>query len=138
MNFRILYFFQSKLTSFMKHYCILKASKFSYYRLLFSSSTAQHSTCVSKQLSTNLHTTIPNFELLRIDISTTITVILYISNVLIFSSTKNTAIFFSFNILTYFNVSTVFLANLDIDFVIIISNFPLSASSIILIKLLLL
>ena len=51
-----------------------------------------------------------------------------------FSSSKRIAIFFSLSILTYFKVSNVFLANLDIDFVNIISIFPDIASAIILIN----
>ena len=57
-----------------------------------------------------------------------------IVSVLIFSSSKNIATLFSFNILTYLRVSNVFLANLEIDFVMTISIFPSMQSEIILWK----
>src|SRR5574344_25655 len=57
-----------------------------------------------------------------------------ISRVFIFSSSNNIAIFFSFNNLTYFNVSKVLRANLEIDLVSIKSNFDPIPSSIIFIK----
>jgi len=55
----------------------------------------------------------------------------FMVNVLMFSFSNMMATFFSFNKRTYFKVSKVFLANLDIDFVIIISIFPSRASLII-------